>query len=486
MKENLKKNLIFLFSVLVFILGWEILAGIIDSPLVLPPVEGVLRRLCRLAGTRLFWASLLATACRVLAAFAVTLILGLLLGFACGLNEKVRIFMSFPLSLIRSTPVVALIMVVIFWFPTKSLPVICAVLMTLPVMTDSVSKAVRNTDKNLLEMARIFHFSLKNRLFSVYWPSVKPYAAGAARTVFAQSWKVVAAGEILALPRNAFGTLIQDNRLLLEPDAVFALVLTLTLVCVISEKILFKLFEYMGVSLARFQRARAGSFAAPASASEPAVFSVPTAPQTAPEPDAAVIIENLSFSYTGGSTQNNREIFKNFSLELEAGKITALSAPSGSGKTTLLKIISGIIPPEQYSGTVKAPKASFIFQDSRLIPELSVLKNTALPLFSKMPEKEAYKTAFHFLSLVGLEDRAFSKASELSGGEKQKVQAARAFAFPAGLVLMDEGTSSLDEDARNTLWTSITNLLSENPRTLVFVTHNKAEAEKYADTIKGL
>ncbi|MCQ2597635.1 MAG: ATP-binding cassette domain-containing protein [Treponema sp.] len=486
MKETLKKNLIFLLSVLIFGLAWEIAAKIVDSPLVLPPLEAVFRRLCRLAGTRLFWTSLLATACRVLAAFVVTVLLGLLLGFACGLNEKIRFFLSFPLSLVKATPVVALIMVVLFWFPTKTLPVICAVLMTLPVMTDSVSKAVQNTDKKLLEMAAVFDFSLKTRLSSVYFPSVKPYAAGAARTVFAQGWKVVAAGEILALPRNAFGTLIQDNRILLEPDAVFALVLTLTLICVLSEKVLFKLFEYMGVSLARFQRARAGSFAAPASASEPSVFSVPSAPQTAPAPDAAVKIENLSFTYKGSSPEENREIFKDFSLELESGKISAISGPSGRGKTTLLNIISGIIPRDQYSGTVRSQKASFIFQDSRLIPELSVLKNTALPLFSKMTKKEAYRTAFRYLSKVGLEDRAFSPASELSGGQKQKVQAARAFAFQTPLVLMDEGTNSLDEDARENLWASIKELLSENPRTLVFVTHNKAEAEKYADSIIGL
>ena len=84
---------------------------------------------------------------------------------------------------------------------------------------------------------------------------------------------------------------------------------------------------------------------------------------------------------------------------------------------------------------------------------------------------------------VGLEDKAFEKAAFLSGGEKQKVQAARAFAFPAPVILMDEGTNSLDQISKKELWNTIRNLLSEKSRTLIFVTHDPEEAKTYADKI---
>ncbi|MCQ2584086.1 MAG: ATP-binding cassette domain-containing protein [Treponema sp.] len=475
--KNLKPHFFFILSILLFIAAWEITAKIISSPLVLPTLEDIFVRLLKLSSEKKFWLSVLITFSRVLLSFFLTVILGTIIGFASGLSENVRAFLIFPFALIRSTPVVALIMVMLFWFPSERLPLICGILMALPVMSDTVSKAVQSTEKNILEMAQVFKLKLSSRISGIYVPYVKPYFGGACRTVFSLSWKVVAAGEILSLPRLALGTLIQDNRILLEPASVFALVFVLTFLCVISEKILFKIFIFMGVTLGRLCRPRVVPSAVPASASIPesdAAFG--NASRAAPATDA-VRITNLSFSY------GEKNLFTNFSQDFSSGKITALTAPTGSGKTTLLKILSGLIPASDYQGQIECPDVSFIFQDDRLVPELSVLKNVALPLFSTYSRKTAYSIAYRFLQKVGLEDKAFEKAAVLSGGEKQKVQAARAFAFPAPVLLMDEGTSSLDEKSKAELWENITELLQESPRTLIFVTHDQAEAKRYGSNM---
>ncbi|MCQ2573670.1 MAG: ATP-binding cassette domain-containing protein [Treponema sp.] len=478
--KNLKPKFFFTLSVLLFAAAWEITAKIISSPLVLPNLEDIFFRLLKLSSEKKFWLSVLVTFSRVLLSFFLTVILGTLLGFASGLSENIRAFLIFPFALIRSTPVVALIMVMLFWFPSESLPVICGILMALPVMSDAVSKAVQNTDKNILEMAQIFKLKLPVRIKGIYIPYVKTYFGGACRTVFSLSWKVIAAGEILSLPRYALGTLIQDNRILLEPASVFALVFVLTLLCVISEKFIFKFFHFLGVTLGRLRRPRVVPSAVPASASIPesdAAFG--NASRAAPATDA-ILVTDLCFSY------GEKNIFTNLSLEIEGGKITALSAPTGTGKSTLLKILSGLIPSNEYKGTITCPEISFIFQDDRLVPEISVLENIALPLFKTMSKKGAYKKAYEYLQKVGLEEKAFSKTENLSGGEKQKVQAARAFAFDAPVILMDEGTNSLDQVSKKELWETIKNLLSENDRTLIFVTHDAEEAKTYADKIISL
>ena len=85
--------------------------------------------------------------------------------------------------------------------------------------------------------------------------------------------------------------------------------------------------------------------------------------------------------------------------------------------------------------------------------------------------------------MVGLLQKENLPAGLLSGGEKQKLQAARAFSYQAPVILMDEGTSSLDEKSRSELWKTIENLLAENKRTLLFVTHIKEEALAHSSSI---
>lgn len=476
MKHPKKSHIIYLFSVILFLALWELISGIINQPFVLPTFQQVLKRLVVLLGEKRFILSVWASLGRVFLAFVFTFLLGTLLGVLSGLFKNFQVFLSFPLSLIRSTPMVALIMLVLFWFPSDSLPVFCAVLMGLPVLVDGVSKAVQNTDPKLLEMSRVFHFSAWSTISGIYLPCTLPYIKGSLRTVFSMSWKVVAAGEILALPGRGLGALLQNNRILLETDAVFALVLVLTLLGILSEFILFRFFHLLGVTFTRLWRLQVGTYAAPASASVPC--GNPQGP--ASPPDAAVEIQNLTFSY------DDKQIFNDFSLKLEPYSITAITGPSGQGKTTLLNILAGLIPSSAYTGTVSCPEVSYIFQDSRLVPEICVLRNLALPLFSRMSRKEAYKKSFEILKNAGFLEFAFTKTDHLSGGERQKFGALRALLTNTPVLLMDEGTSSLDLKSQGDLWKIISATLAETPRTFIFVTHNKEESLKYAHRIVNI
>ena len=203
-----------------------------------------------------------------------------------------------------------------------------------------------------------------------------------------------------------------------------------------------------------------------------------------------ISIRKLSFGYGGGKL-----LFDNFNAELdcgEKGRPLAILGPSGSGKTTLLKLLGGLLKP--LSGEIRfmcdeqtaEPKTAFMFQESRLLPWLTVLENVSLPLEKEFGKTEARRRARHFLSLVFLDDKEYAYPKELSGGQAQRVSMARAFAWPAHALLMDEPFQSLDIPLRISLMDLCLSLLKKENfsgggslktnRFLAAVTHEPREA----------
>lgn len=179
-----------------------------------------------------------------------------------------------------------------------------------------------------------------------------------------------------------------------------------------------------------------------------------------------------------------KEILKNFDFFAAEKCVTGLFAPSGFGKTTFLNWIAGILDDDfacnQYCdfGNI-----SYIFQEPRLVPNLTVLENVVLPLKKIMGLKEGVERAIENLEKVNLLNKKDYFPQALSGGEAHRVSIARAFAFPSEVLLMDEPFQSLDNDLKMKILENLKTLLSQNPRTVIFVSHNKNELEYLCDSI---
>ncbi|MDR2103931.1 MAG: ATP-binding cassette domain-containing protein [Treponema sp.] len=191
-----------------------------------------------------------------------------------------------------------------------------------------------------------------------------------------------------------------------------------------------------------------------------------------------IILEDLSFGF------GKNPLFDHLNLELEEPGPVTILGPSGCGKTTLLRLMAGLLLP--LAGTLRlegipfpsggiAP-VSFVFQESRLLPWLTVFKNILLPMERILGREAAENRARFFLRLVSLEHKAEAYPEELSGGQKQRVSLARGFAYPAKLVLMDEPFQSLDIPLRVELMEMTRSLLEAEPRLAVMVTHDPREA----------
>jgi len=185
------------------------------------------------------------------------------------------------------------------------------------------------------------------------------------------------------------------------------------------------------------------------------------------------------------------EALRDMSLDFPKGQLTSLLGPSGCGKTTLLKIIAGLLAPNQgevyVNGqivTEPGPDRAFVFQDFALMPWASVLRNVAFGLeLRKVPKSEREDIARKYIKDVGLDGFENSFPHELSGGMRQRVGLARALSVDSPVLLMDEPFSAVDEQTRRKFQEDLLQLVKEESKTFIFVTHSIEEAVYVSDQV---
>ena len=203
-------------------------------------------------------------------------------------------------------------------------------------------------------------------------------------------------------------------------------------------------------------------------------------------------------------TNGSQTLVKNFNLELSAGDYKTISAPTGTGKTTLFNYIAGILPQTPFEITGEMIKAqglriAYAFQEPRLIPSISVLKNVMLPLQNLMDPQRAESVARVWLQRFKLSHKVLDLPENLSGGEKQRANLSRAFAYASTaatettravpetkravpepvegpltkLLLLDEPFSSQDEQNAQNIISLIKEMLFIPGTAVLLITHDR-------------
>jgi NitT/TauT family transport system ATP-binding protein len=185
----------------------------------------------------------------------------------------------------------------------------------------------------------------------------------------------------------------------------------------------------------------------------------------------SIVINNLNMHF------DELTLFKNFSIEFAEGTISCILGPSGCGKTTLLNIIGGLQKPQNgHVLGIDKKSISYIFQEPRLLPWRTVQQNIELVLANAYDEPKRQQIAQNFIDLVELNGFENYYPSQLSGGMRQRVSIARAFAYPSDLILMDEPLKGLDVKLKLNLIKAFTRIWQVDKRTVLFVTHDVDEA----------
>lgn len=182
-------------------------------------------------------------------------------------------------------------------------------------------------------------------------------------------------------------------------------------------------------------------------------------------------------------------VLEDVNLEVNAGEFIAILGPSGCGKSTLLNIVGGFI--DATSGDVKIdgvevsgpdPRRVFVFQERGVFPWLSVSGNIGFGLW-KLPEEEREKRIAYYIELVGLKGFENAMPDELSGGMKQRVEVARAFAVNPDMLYLDEPFGALDSITRITMRSELLRIWEKEKKTVLFVTHDIEESIQLADRV---
>ncbi|MFC6063046.1 ABC transporter ATP-binding protein [Streptomyces ochraceiscleroticus] len=215
----------------------------------------------------------------------------------------------------------------------------------------------------------------------------------------------------------------------------------------------------------------------------------------ATEPAARQTVDGVRLTVSGGTLGHRGAgadpVLRGLELTVAPGELLTVVGPSGCGKSTLLRTLAGLLPPlrgtlSQDERSLTGPSAdrALMFQDDALLPWRSLLRNVELPLAIRgVPRTKRRTQAQDWLARVGLRGYEKRWPHQVSGGQRQRAQLARALAGAPRALLMDEPFGALDAQTRAAMQQLLVDVVADSGTTVVFVTHDVDEALFLGDRV---
>lgn len=416
---------------------WALAAALVAQPLILPGPGAVALALLRLVCDGDTWAILAGSGARILGGLALAAVCG---GVLAGVSVRSRTFSRLvapALSFVKATPVACVVVLLLIWLGSARVSIAAVFLMALPGVHFSLVEGLTQADKPLEQMFRL-HGVRGWRLFCAHtWREVLPFALSCARAVIGMSWKAGVAAELIGMAAGTVGERIYQAKLLIETADLLAWTVLVVAASWACERVLVWLLRASGPAAWRAAvraHGRAGGSAGGGAPAELA-FAVGDRAPWAPALDGLV-------------------------LRVPAGGRTCVMGASGAGKSTLLALAAGECAP-----------CSMVFQDVRLVEDVSALDNVLVCADARVDASSA--TALLRLLVPGVDVHA--RVAELSGGQRRRVEIARALLCGGCAVILDEPFTGLDASARDATAEAVLDLLEG--RMLLLATHDVADAQ---------
>lgn len=421
--------------------AWMLVAALVAQPLILPGPGAVVVALLRLVCDGGAWAILAGSGARILGGLALAAVCG---GVLAGVSSHSRTFAHLvapALSSVKATPVACVVVLLLIWLGSARVSIAAVFLMALPGVYFSLVEGLTQADKPLKQMFHL-HGVRGWRLFCAHaWREVLPFVLSCAKAVIGMSWKAGVAAELIGMATGTVGERIYQAKLLIETADLLAWTVLVVAASWACERVLVWLLRASGSVAWRVAvrthgdglRGRVGGSAGGRAAAELALAVGDRAPW-APALDGLV-------------------------LSVPAGGRACVMGASGVGKSTLLSLAAGECAP-----------CSMVFQDARLVEGASALDNVLVCADARVDASSA--AALLRLLVPGIDVHAC--VAELSGGQRRRVEIARALLCSGGAVILDEPFTGLDAAARDTTAEVVLDLL--NGRTLLLAIHDAADA----------
>ena len=421
--------------------AWMLVAALVAQPLILPGPGAVVAALLRLVCDGGTWAILAGSGARILGGLALAAVCG---GVLAGVSSRSRAFARLvapALSFVKATPVACVVVLLLIWLGSARVSIAAVFLMALPGVYFSLAEGLAQVNKPLEQMFRL-HGVRGWRLFCANtWREVLPFVLSCARAVIGMGWKAGVAAELIGMAVGTVGERIYQAKLLIETADLLAWTVLVVAASWACERVLVWLLQASGPVAWRAAvrthghgaRGRAG--AAGDSAAAGLALAVDDRAPWAPALDGLV-------------------------LNVPAGGRACVMGASGVGKSTLLTLAAGECAP-----------CSMVFQDTRLVESASALDNVLVCADARVDASSA--ASLLRLLVPGVDVHAH--VAELSGGQRRRVEIARALLCPGGAVILDEPFTGLDTAARDVCAEVVLDLL--DGRMLLLATHDAADAQ---------
>lgn len=421
--------------------AWMLVAALVAQPLILPGPGVVALALLRLVCDGGTWVILAGSGARILGGLALAAVCG---GVLAGISSRLRAFARLvapALSFVKATPVACVVVLLLIWLGSARVSIAAVFLMALPGVYFSLAEGLAQVNKPLEQMFRL-HGVRGWRLFCAHtWREVLPFALSCARAVIGMSWKAGVAAELIGMAVGTVGERIYQAKLLIETADLLAWTVLVVAASWACERVLVWLLRVSGPvawraavrAHGRGNRGRAGGSAGGGAAAELALAVGDCAPW-------APALDGLA-------------------LNVPASGRACVMGASGAGKSTLLALAAGECTP-----------CSMVFQDARLAESASALDNVLVCADARVDASSA--AALLRLLVPGVDVDA--RVAELSGGQRRRVEIARALLCPGGAVILDEPFTGLDAAARDATTKVVLDLL--DGRMLLLATHDIADA----------
>lgn len=421
--------------------AWMLVAALVAQPLILPGPGAVVAALLRLVCDGGTWAILAGSGARILGGLALAAVCG---GVLAGVSSRSRAFARLvapALSFVKATPVACVVVLLLIWLGSARVSIAAVFLMALPGVYFSLAEGLAQVNKPLEQMFRL-HGVRGWRLFCANtWREVLPFVLSCARAVIGMGWKAGVAAELIGMAVGTVGERIYQAKLLIETADLLAWTVLVVAASWACERVLVWLLQASGPVAWRAAvrthghgaRGRAGA-AGDGGAAE-LVLAVGDRAPWAPALDGLV-------------------------LNVPAGGRACVMGASGAGKSTLLTLASGECTP-----------CSMVFQDVRLVEDASALDNVLVCADARVGASSA--AALLRLLVSGMDVQA--RVAELSGGQRRRVEIARALLCGGSAVILDEPFTGLDPVARDATAKAVLDLLDS--RTLLLATHDATDAQ---------
>ena len=427
MHYSLKNKKYLILSISAIILIWQGVAVSFNNRLLLPSFWDVLIEIYKIIKNKEFFKLIFSSSFRCIQSFILSIIISIVLVITSYFSKVVYNILYPIITFMKAVPTMAFIVLLLIWTSKDLSPIIIGILISLPIFYDEMLNSLFNIDEGLLKMIKIYRISKLDKIKVIVIPVIYMEIKKIMSSTISLIFKVVISSEVYAQPQYGIGSIIQFEKLQLNTAAIIGWMIIITLIiCFI---------DFITTKLIRGERENA----------------------------------NINFKY------GSNEIYNNFNIEFQQGKVNCIIGESGCGKTTLLNYISEKLYYEN-------KRIAYVFQEDNLIPWKNIYVNLKIVAKKYFEKSILEKEINNALVKVRLEKYKYFYPRELSGGMRQRINFARALIGNPEVILMDEPFKSLDIKSKNNMIELIKNLKNTDI-TIILVTHDINEILMLADVV---